>query len=321
MAAASIAAKFGNVPVDVVYAELYHEHDYDANRFRYQVIPLGSRSRNVSHWLGTPDISAEDNELLYNLASANGLIHKQMRAYHPEKSRESERLQAEMSIFQYQPAQKYAQYVSLGKRKHVKRQTAARKAGIKIAPYKSRQGVKKGAPTGARAGWRARKAAEEAKWYPKVVLKLRVPVAAPVVAPAAPVAAAPRPAPVWTIDLNESEEEEEEPPPPQPPPPPPPPRHIGLKDEVTVTHGAHAGEQGIVIGFDPEPLTGKDDAIVKMRLSGDIAILSLDHVKKPEADSDSDDEVVAEDSDGGESVDEGVVISALKGASVGNRVM
>ena len=79
----------------------------------------------------------------------------------------------------------------------------------------------------------------------------------------------------------------------------------------------HLPWHDVAVVFHP----GKDDAIVKMRLSGDIAILSLDHVKKPEADSDSDDEVVAEDSDGGESVDEGVVISALKGASVGNRIM
>ena len=175
MASASVAATFGNRDVDVVYAERYHEHDHDVNRYRYQVIPNGSRSRNVSHWLGTPDISADDNELLYNLALANGLIHKDIRAYHPEKKSESERLHAKMSTFKYEPARKHAQYVGYGKRKWIKRQTAARKAGIKIAPYKTREGVKKGDATGPRAGWRARKVAEDAKRYTKVVLKLRVP--------------------------------------------------------------------------------------------------------------------------------------------------
>jgi hypothetical protein len=179
------------------------------------------------------------------------------------------------------------------------------------------------------------------------------PVASPAAAPAA---AAARPAPGWIMDLNESDveseeddlldaepEEKPEPPPPRrpwtPPPPPPPPRapsppaRIGRKDDVTVTDGAHKGEAGFVIGIDGE------DYIVKMRVTGQIAILMPSQVKKLELEpeppqlppqpgpsnqsgedeevynefeaEDSNDEVVGEDSDG-ESVDESATITSLK---------
>ena len=147
MALNSVAAIFGNLNVDVVDAAIYHEHDHDTGRYRYRVIRYGQRSRGSSggRWLGTPDLSPDDNNLLYFLACEKGLVHADMKNYHPEKDAEYSELHKKHSTFQFQATENVqAKLITEAERAYNRRKLASRNGGFEIKPFRARKrGVKR----------------------------------------------------------------------------------------------------------------------------------------------------------------------------------